>query len=249
MRAAIAIPVRLESSRLPRKALCDIGGMPMIHHVLERSSRAKRIDRVVLCTDSIELQYLAKEWGFPVLMTSSSCSSGTDRIASVIDSFDEDLIINVQGDQPFIDPEVIDQMIEVFELQVSSAEVLTPIYRLSSDKIHNPNVVKTLVSSGDIALYFSRSAVPHVRDVVPDLWGEHAPYWGHIGIYGFHRDVLVRWPQLPESSLEKLEKLEQLRLIESGINVGVFKWCEPGISVDTPEDLAEARRIFAIISG
>jgi 3-deoxy-manno-octulosonate cytidylyltransferase (CMP-KDO synthetase) len=184
-------------------------------------------------------------------MTSADCSSGSERIASVVDALvalaggtpADTVIINVQGDQPFIDPAVIDAMAAEFERRRPVPEVLTPVYRLGETKVHNPNVVKTLLAADGRALYFSRSAIPHVRDEHPDDWHQHTPYWGHVGIYGYRADVLARWQELPHSPLEHTEKLEQLRLIESGIVVGTFVVEGESLSVDTEEQLAQARQM------
>jgi 3-deoxy-manno-octulosonate cytidylyltransferase (CMP-KDO synthetase) len=116
---------------------------------------------------------------------------------------------------------------------------------MGADNLHNPNVVKTLVAADGRALYFSRSAVPHVRDVEPDQWHAHAPFWGHVGLYGYRADVLARWPSLPPSPLEQLEKLEQLRLLEAGIGIGTFEVAGDFLSVDTPEQLERARELAA----
>jgi 3-deoxy-manno-octulosonate cytidylyltransferase (CMP-KDO synthetase) len=207
----------------------------------------------VLCTDAPELIEAARRWGCQALLTSPACSSGSDRIASVVDALvalagapaEQTLVVNVQGDQPFLDPGVIDAMAAEFTRQAPLPEVLTPVYRMGAEKVHNPNVVKTLLASDGRALYFSRSAIPHVRDVDPQHWHAHAPYWGHVGIYGYRADVLARWPQLPASPLEDLEKLEQLRLLEAGIGIGTFAVAEESLSVDTAEQLEEARRLAA----
>jgi 3-deoxy-manno-octulosonate cytidylyltransferase (CMP-KDO synthetase) len=155
------------------------------------------------------------------------------------------LVVNVQGDQPFLDPGVIDAMAGEFARRSPRPEVLTPIYRMGAGKVHNPNVVKTLVASDGRALYFSRSAIPHVRGVDPSDWHAHVPFWGHVGIYGYRADVLARWPHLPPSPLEESEKLEQLRLLEAGIGIGTFPVAEASLSVDTAEQLEEARAIAA----
>lgn len=263
-RSVVAVPARLASSRLPDKVLADIGGKPMIQRVLERCAQAAGPAAVVLCTDSSRLQQLAQGWGFPVLMTAESCSSGSERIASVADqlvalawgeqadAYDSaqrahrllcTAVINVQGDQPFLDPAVVTAMVEEFGRREPVPAVVTPIYRLSADTIHNPAVVKTLVAHDGRALYFSRSAIPHVRDVDPADWHRHAPYWGHVGMYGFRADVLAQWDQLPASPLEDLERLEQLRLIEAGHTIATFSVEGTSLSVDTPEQLEEARRM------
>ena len=251
--ALVAVPARLQSSRLPNKVLADIGGKPMIQRVLERSRQATSVQDVVLCTDSPQLQEMAQGWGFPVLMTAATCSSGSERIASVAESLmalawgdtplvaEQTAVINVQGDQPFIDPSVIDAMVAEFKRLDPVPAVVTPVYRLKPETVHNPNVVKTLLAHDGRALYFSRSAIPHVRDVDPLDWHRHTSYWGHVGVYGFRGDVLAGWDQLPTSPLEDLERLEQLRLIEAGHTIATFPVAGTSLSVDTAEQLEQAR--------
>ena len=252
-KCVVAVPARLQSSRLPNKVLADIGGQSMIQRVLERCRQASSVEAVVLCTDSAELKAQAEGWGFPVLMTAESCSSGSDRIASVAPSLmalawgdsdpvaEETAVINVQGDQPFIDPAVIDAMAEKFQSRDPVPAVVTPVYGLKPESVHNPNVVKTLLAHDGRALYFSRSAIPHVRDVAESEWHQHTTYWGHVGMYGFRGDVLAGWDQLPASPLEDLERLEQLRLIEAGLTIATFPVQGTSLSVDTAEQLEQAR--------
>jgi len=265
MRFVVAVPARLDSSRLPGKVMADIGGRPMLRRVLERCARARRPASVVLCTDSPELVEAAAAWGFPALLTSPQCASGSERLAEALPALlsraadpttaagptaaelTATVILNVQGDQPFIDPAVIDAMAAEFERRQPTPEVLTPIYRLAAEALHNPNVVKTLVSADGRALYFSRSALPHVRGVDPDQWHGHAPFWGHVGLYGYRADVLARWAALPHSPLEHLEKLEQLRLLEAGIGIGTFVVEGDFLSVDTAPQLDQARALAADI--
>jgi 3-deoxy-manno-octulosonate cytidylyltransferase (CMP-KDO synthetase) len=251
--ALVAVPARLQSSRLPNKVLADIGGKPMIQWVLERCREATTVQTVVLCTDSPQLQELAQSWGFPVLMTAASCTSGSERIASVADQLiamawtegqgggEQTAVINVQGDQPFIDPAVIDALVAEFRRLDPVPAVVTPVYALSPETVHNPNVVKTLLAHDGRALYFSRSAIPHVRDVDPADWHHHTTFWGHVGVYGFRADVLAAWHQLPASPLEDLERLEQLRLIEAGHIISTFPVAGTSMSVDTAEQLEKAR--------
>ena len=264
--SVVAVPARLASSRLPDKVLADIGGKPMIQRVLEQCAKAKGPGDVVLCTDSSRLQELAEHWGFRVLMTSEACTSGSERIASVADqlvakAWDEQAerwdhatralrlastaVINVQGDQPFLDPDVITAMATEFARLDPAPAVITPVYRLKPDTIHNPAVVKTLLAHDGRALYFSRSAIPHVRDVPPLEWHQHTDYWGHVGMYGFRGDVLDAWDQLPTSPLEDLERLEQLRLIEAGHEIATFSVKGTSLSVDTEAQLVQAREIAA----
>ena len=252
-KCVVAVPARLQSSRLPNKVLADIGGQPMIQRVLERCRQARSVEAVVLCTDSSELQARAEGWGFPVLMTAESCSSGSERIASVAQSLmalawgdaapvaEETAVINVQGDQPFIDPAVIEAMAKEFQSRDPVPAVVTPVYGLKPESVHNPNVVKTLLAHDGRALYFSRSAIPHVRDVAEAEWHQHTTYWGHVGMYGFRGDVLAGWDQLPASPLEDLERLEQLRLIEAGLTIATFPVQGTSLSVDTAEQLEQAR--------
>lgn len=252
MHSVVAVPARLESSRLPGKVLADIGGKPMLRRVLEGCARASCPAAVVLCTDSQDLIERAAAWGFDSLLTSPSCESGSERIASVADhlvvrgggSATDTLIINVQGDQPFIEPEVIDAMAAEFSQRSPTPDVLTPVYRMGAEKVHDPNVVKTLLATDGRALYFSRSAIPHVRGVDPADWHTHITYWGHVGMYGYRADVLMRWNQLPHSPLEHTEKLEQLRLIEAGIQIGTFPVDRESLSVDTAEQLEQARKLL-----
>ena len=232
--------------------MADIGGQPMIQRVLERCRRQPA--DAVLCTDSIA-QQLAEGWGFQVLMTAETCSSGSERIASVADALmmlawgdhpvdpSRTAVINVQGDQPFLDPAVIEAMVAEFQRLDPLPSVLTPVYPLSPETVHNPNVVKTLLANDGRALYFSRSAIPHVRDVEPEDWHRHTTYWGHVGMYGFRGDVLTAWDQLPDSPLEDLERLEQLRLIEAGHTIATFAVHGTTLSVDTADQLEQARRM------
>ena len=249
----LAIPARMESSRLPRKLVAEIDGKPMLGHVLERCLQATSAHATMLCTDSQELADQAAGFGVSSLLTSADCTSGSDRIASVADQLlaavnsapERTIIINVQGDQPFLDPALIDAIAASFIARQPTPEVLTPIYRLSAEKLHNPNVVKVLLAADGRGLYFSRSALPHVRDVDPAEWCSHTSFWGHVGIYAYRADVLLRWPQLPISPLEHLEKLEQLRLIEAGIRIDTLEVEGDQFSVDTPEQLEQARAIAA----
>ena len=243
MKSIVAVPARLESTRLPRKVLADIGGKAMLQRVLESCASAKLPAEVVLCTDSIELQEISKTWGFRVIMTAPTCTSGTDRIASVADQINADVVVNVQGDQPFIDPNVIDKIISEFETRQPMPQVLTPIFRLTQEQLHSANTVKTLLNSVGDALYFSRSAIPHQRDVAPEQWAEHATYWGHIGLYAYQHGVLQAWQTLAPSELEDLEKLEQLRFIDNGIRISTFEISGASPEVNVPEDLEIARRI------
>jgi len=215
----------------------------MLLRVLERCAAASKPNEVVLCTDSLELQQMSKSWGFRSIMTSPTCTSGTDRIASVVDEIDADIIVNVQGDQPFIDSEVIDLVIHECLTRKPTPQVLTPIFRLQQGQLHNSNTVKTLLNGVGDALYFSRSAIPHQRDVPPENWASFAPYWGHLGLYAYQSEVLKQWPLLRLSQLEELEKLEQLRFIDNGICISTIEIAGTSPEVNVPSDLDMARQL------
>jgi len=246
----VAVPARLESARLPGKVLADIAGKPMLQHVLARCRQAKGVAAVVVCTDSEQVRADAEAWGFPVLMTSPDCSSGSERLASVVTelvaaaggSSSDTLVINVQGDQPLLDPGIIETMVAQF-VALQRPPVLTPVYPLAADKLHDPNVVKVLRARDGRAITFSRSALPHLRGVPPEQWADHTTYWGHVGLYGYRADVLAGWMALPASPLEELEKLEQLRMIEAGIPLLTYAVDQDCLSVDTPEQLEQARAL------
>ncbi|MFM7640679.1 MAG: 3-deoxy-manno-octulosonate cytidylyltransferase [Cyanobium sp.] len=253
----LAIPARLESSRLPGKLIADIHGKPMLRHVLDRCAQAQSATAIRLCTDSPALAEQAQQWGFTAVMTSPHCSSGSDRLASVVRELiaaggrpaAHTLILNVQGDQPCLDPALIDAIAAAFTARTPRPDVLTPVYPLPADKLHNPNVVKVLRAADGRALCFSRSALPHVRDADPSTWCDHTTYWGHVGIYAYRADVLMRWLQLPESPLENLEKLEQLRLLEAGIPIHTFEVSGDILSVDTADQLEQARALLRVDNG
>jgi 3-deoxy-manno-octulosonate cytidylyltransferase (CMP-KDO synthetase) len=246
----VAVPARLASSRLPGKVMADIGGKPMLRHVLERCRQARGVAAVFACTDSPEVLRACGGWGFPALLTPESCSSGSERLAAVSGPLvaaggaaaAHTLVINVQGDQPLLDPAVIEAMVEHFA-RLRRPPVLTPVYRLGPEKIHDPDVVKVLRAADGRAITFSRSALPHVRDLPPDQWHQRARYWGHVGLYGYRGDVLAGWHQLSPSALEEQEKLEQLRLIEAGIPIGTYEVPHDCLSVDTHRQLEQVRAL------
>ena len=264
-KSIIAIPARLDSSRLPNKLIAKINGSTMLERVIKRCQLNKQSCKVVLCTDNSALEIIGKECGIKVFKTSKDCSSGTERIASVLEEIlsfmwaenfvelnntekieilKQSNVINVQGDQPFINPEIIDEMVKQINAKSCKSEIITPIYELKPENIHNPNVVKTLISNeSKHVIYFSRSAIPHIRDVPPENWHKHNKYWGHVGIYGFRADVLYQWEKMPLSNLESLERLEQLRFIEAGYTIGSFLTEGESLSIDTPNQLEEARKI------
>lgn len=251
----VAVPARLASSRLPGKVMADIGGRPMLQHVLERCREARGVTEVLACSDSPLVLEAARRWGFKALATSEACTSGSGRLATVVaeivaaggTSPERTLVINVQADQPLLDPAILETMIKVAAQPPGSATwipVITPVYPLASAKIHDPHVVKVLRATDGRAITFSRSALPHVRDLTPEQWHSRTTYWGHVGIYGYRADVLAGWNGWPPSPLEDLEKLEQLRLIEAGIPIATFAVEADCLSVDTPAQLEKVRALW-----
>jgi len=244
MSAIAAIPARMKSTRFPGKVLADIHGKPMLQYVYEGVSQADQISEVWVITDSQQVYDIASSWGARVLMTSEDCPSGTARIASVADQLQADIVVNVQGDEPLITGQVINTL--VTSLQDSNADVATPVYKITSmEDVNNPNVVKVVRSEDHRALYFSRSPIPHVRDLKPAEWLSAAPFWGHAGVYAYRRNVLIDYLRLPEGLMERAEKLEQLRLLEAGRQFLTVEIDYRPEAVDTPEDLEKVKNIVS----
>jgi 3-deoxy-manno-octulosonate cytidylyltransferase (CMP-KDO synthetase) len=245
VKAAVVIPARLASSRLPGKVLADIAGHPMLWHVYHRCCQASRPASIHIATDAEAVADQVRSWGGQVWMTDPDCASGTERIVSILPQLDADVIVNVQGDEPRVDPAVIDQVIAAFESVTPQPDIVTPAYRLDGDRIFNTNKVKLVRRHDGYALYFSRSPIPHVRDVEPNEWSTATHYWGHIGIYGYRRQVLEQYGSMPPSPLEQAEKLEQLRFMEAGRSIYTFETDYHSTPVDTPADLELVRSLFA----
>ncbi|MGX8717148.1 MAG: 3-deoxy-manno-octulosonate cytidylyltransferase [bacterium] len=244
IKCSIAIPARIASSRLPGKMLKKLGGKPVIQHVIERALQVRNCSQVYVVTDCVEIVGLAQSLGIQGLMTSPSCHSGTDRIVSILKEISGDWIFNVQGDEPFIDPQWVEQLIE--RASTTEAEMLTGVYRLKQiDDVLNPNIVKTVLDNKGQAIYFSRSPIPFVRGIAQDSWLNETTFWGHMGIYGYRRDLLEHYNQLKSSYLEKAESLEQLRFIANGYKIATFEAPGRSVAIDTQEDLDKAEALIA----
>jgi 3-deoxy-manno-octulosonate cytidylyltransferase (CMP-KDO synthetase) len=241
MKVIAIIPSRLASQRLPRKPLADISGKPMIQWVYEAASNSKLISNVYVATDSQEIADVCNSFGAKSILTDSEIPSGTDRIAVAYEKLDSlaDIVINIQGDEPFITSEMLDSFVQFFSGK--NFDVATLISKIKeTDDIANPSVVKVALSKENYAVYFSRSPVPHFRDIPIDNWCESADYWKHIGIYAYKPEALKRFTELPQSNLEQLEKLEQLRLLEDGAKFLCYETDLELLAIDTPEDLEKA---------
>lgn len=232
------IPARYASTRLPGKPLAIIKNKPMLSWVWEAATNSKLVNRVVIATDSEEICNYCKTIGAEALLSPSDLPNGTDRIIYTKKHYnlDYDLFLNVQGDEPLITSDAIDKLIT--EFSQSKADVGTLIKKIANkDELFNPSVVKVVTDSKNNALYFSRNAIPHLRDISQNDYLKEFTFWKHIGIYAYTKESLELFSTLPESTLEKAEKLEQLRLMQAGAK---YKCVETDIdlmSIDTREDL------------
>jgi 3-deoxy-manno-octulosonate cytidylyltransferase (CMP-KDO synthetase) len=236
------IPARYGSTRLPAKPLADINGKPMIQWVYERTRRARGVDQVVIATDHPKILEAARGFGAEVVMTSSEINSGTDRVAAVADQLNAEIYINVQGDEPLIEPKAIEAALTL----VSSGKfpLATAMTSLKNEaELKDPSVVKVIVDAHSRAIYFSRFAIPYSRGPLPGA-GKPFVCQRHVGLYVYDRKTLLQFRALAPTELEKAEVLEQLRALQNGIPIGVAQVEFTSIGVDTPEDLEKVRRIL-----
>jgi len=241
MKVVGIIPARYASTRFEGKALADLCGKPMIQHVYERSKQASSLDDVIVATDDERIFNVVKDFGGKVAMTSKSHPSGTDRIAEVARSLDAEIVVNIQGDEPLIQPAMIDEVVAPFMTEPSIV-VCTLKRKIDSEvEYKNPNVVKVVTDDDGFALYFSRSPLPCVKsgEWTPDLRA-----YLHVGLYAYRKQFLLRYIQMPPSFLEQTEGLEQLRILENGYRIKVVETNHVSIGVDTIEDLHIARNIL-----
>ena len=239
MKTAVIIPARMGSMRFPGKVLADLGGKPVIRHVWENAMRSKA-DSVTVAADDPRVEQAVKAFGGHVVMTKPSHPSGSDRVWEAAQSTDAELIVNVQGDEPFLPHEVIDDLIDAMHGPDAPAmgTVVLPCAR--ADIASNPNLPKVVLTSDDYALYFSRSMIPYLCE-----GGEETEVYRHWGIYAYRRETLAKFVSLPEGRLERCEKLEQLRALENGIRIKVIKTSFDSIGIDTPDDLVRAQEFLA----
>lgn len=239
MRILCVIPARYASTRLPGKPLAVIAGKPMIQHVYERASKALRPEMVLVATDSRLVYDAVVAFGGQAMLTSPDHPTGTDRLAEVAQSYpDADIIINVQGDEPLIDPNIIDDLAGAFDND-PGLNMATLMTLMDEDEYHNPSAVKVLTDLNGYALYFSRSLIPYPR-VKHDQYNVYK----HIGIYAYRRNFLLKYAKLPPTPHERAESLEQLRALEHGYRIKVLKTGFKSIGVDTPEDLERVNKLL-----
>jgi 3-deoxy-manno-octulosonate cytidylyltransferase (CMP-KDO synthetase) len=232
------IPARLASTRLPRKILREIAGRPMLAWVYEAARACPQLDHVVVATDAEEIATLCRANGWPVELTSPDLPSGTDRVHAIAQCLPAEIYVNIQGDEPLLQPEHLSALLAPF--QHAHVDVTTLKVACSEENIANPNAVKVVTAVDGRALYFSRATIPYDRD------STNPPYWKHIGLYAYRREALHRFAELPPSPRELTARLEQLRLLENGFNLYVSATEHDTIGVDTEEDL---RRVEALLLG
>lgn len=258
MKITAIIPARYASTRLEGKALLDIAGKPMIQHVYERTKKAKLISDVIIATDDKRIFDAVKGFNGKVVMTSPDHKTGTDRIAEAANNTTADIIVNVQGDEPLIEPDMIDEVVLPL-LRDTSILISTLKTKIQDEKeVLNPNCVKVVTDKDGFALYFSRLPIPYVREQenppIPPLWGQISnlspmgkgglDHYKHIGLYVYRKDFLLEFAKMGPTPLEDAEKLEQLRALENGYKIKVVETKYNSIGVDTKEDLERVREIF-----
>ena len=244
MKILCVIPARYASTRLPGKPLKDVAGKPMICRVYDRASQAKTLSGVVVATDDERILRAVEDHGGRAMMTAKDHPTGTDRLAEVAEAYpDVDLIINVQGDEPLIEPSLIDELGRAFDgdAELQMATVMTPMEDEAEQK--NPNNVKVVTDKNGCALYFSRSLLPYPRN------DAGTPVYKHIGIYAYRRDFLLAYAKMKPTPLERSESLEQLRALENGYRIRCIVTNARFVGVDTPEDLAKVNEIYRQMEG
>lgn len=249
MKTIVIIPARLNSSRLPNKVILDICGKPMIQHVYESAKKAKNISEVYIATDSEKVKLICEKFTSHIIMTSEKHESGTDRVAEAVADIDCENIINVQGDEPLISPELISRLADSLELkETNMSSAMHPIKTVLDLKSNNS--VKVIVDNNLNALYFSRSIIPYNRDELDTLLNQSKTipsslkFFKHIGIYGYKKEFLKKYSLMRQTYLEKSEKLEQLRVLENGYKIKMIETDYEPIGVDVQEDLEKVRNII-----
>lgn len=241
MKIISMIPARYQASRFPGKLMQDLGGKPVILRTFEAAVNTQLFDEVYVVTDSELIFELITNAGGKAIMSQQTHESGSDRIAEAVVPLDVDVVVNVQGDEPLIDKESLQKVIQVFNEDVTQeidlASLMTPI--TDWDEIANPNTVKVIVDHRNFALYFSRSPIPYPRDKAVD-----AKYYKHKGVYAFRKRALLDFQQLPMLPLEAKEKIEAIRFLEYGKKIKMVETTVSGVEIDTPEDLERARSLW-----
>ena len=240
--AVIVIPARYGSTRLPAKPLVPLAGKPMIQWVYERTKLAKSAGRVIVATDDDRILKVVQEFGGEARMTRTDHRTGTERIAEVAAHVEGKVFVNVQGDEPLLDPAAVDAAVAALQGEPPAAIATVAVLIRTPADIMDPNVVKTVLDFDDNALYFSRAPIPWLRDSAHKI---HARHLKHLGLYAFQRDALLEYPTLPQGELERLEQLEQLRWLENGWKIRVSEVEHDAVSVDVPQDVARVEKLLS----
>lgn len=237
------IPSRYESTRLPKKALLEIDGKSIVQRVFEQAKKSKSLTDVIVATDNELIYNHVKSFGGNVMMTSETHQSGTDRCAEVASNYegDFDYVINIQGDEPFIKPEMIDELASVLDGDTQLGTLIKKIGEPETDDLFDENTPKAIINEKDEAIYFSRNPVPFLRGVDKKEWTSKHQYYRHIGIYAYQNDVLQNITKLQQSKLELAESLEQLRWLENGYKIKTVETNFTSMGIDTQKDLDKAR--------
>lgn len=240
MKIAALIPARYGSTRLPAKLVQDLGGISVIQRTYVSTLATGIFDEVWVVTDHEEIERQIRELGGKVFFSQKSHESGSDRIAEALELVDADLIVNVQGDEPFQDPKSLKDLVAVFERP--KVKVASLMCRIPEDEAYSPNAVKVVLDEKMNAIYFSRSPIPFNRDRNDSIF-----YWKHIGIYAYTRELLLEFTSWPKGRLEQIEMLEQLRMVEKGVKIRMVETTHQAIAIDTKEDLDRARNFLKSI--
>jgi 3-deoxy-manno-octulosonate cytidylyltransferase (CMP-KDO synthetase) len=237
VKIAALIPARYASTRLPAKLVQDLGGFSLIQRTYQSTLATGVFDEVCVVTDHTHIQDQILAIGGKVILSKKEHESGSDRIAEALDEVEADLIVNVQGDEPFQDAKTLRDLVAAFanhEVKVASL-----MCKLAADQVENPNCVKVVVDEQQRAIYFSRSPIPYNRE------GKQLSYWKHIGVYAYRRELLLQFTSWSKGTLEQIEMLEQLRLLERGVSIQMVETSHQSIAIDTMEDLLKARNFLA----
>ena len=240
MRVIAAIPARYAASRFPGKLLADLCGKPVIQHTYEKVQKSGLFNSVIIATDSSEIESVVLDFGGDVVRSKKDHQCGSDRIAEAVFNLDVDIVINVQGDEPFINPEGLASLIEGFKSDVKKEIDLASLMIPISVGINNPNVVKVITDLSSRALYFSRSAIPHHR-----LKRTNATVYKHVGVYAFRKSALIDFYENSPTPLELAEQIEAIRYLEMGKTIQMVKTKFDGVGIDIPEDLERAKKLMS----
>ncbi len=243
MTSVCVIPARFASSRLPGKPLALIADKPMIQWVYEQAIKADLIDRVIVATDHKKIKEVVELFGGEVVLTDPNLASGTDRVAKAVLDINTDVVLNLQGDEPFVEPQLLNKLVLIFS--DPDIYMATPIRKIKSfEDLNDPNSVKVVKDMNNYALIFTRNTLPFLRDYNRGEWIDKFSYYKHIGIYAYRKSFLNKLTALPVSPLEKAEKLEQLRVLENGYKIYTIETEYESVSVDTQEDLEKVNQLI-----